>query len=126
MSRSAKFAIELQPSAILTTILCLVHAAALGIALLLPVHPLLRFGLAVAIALNAAYSIRDHARLNAPRSVVRLVLSSDGRALLYDRSGTAIEGQVCPDSFVSPPLTVLRVRPDGRRFARSVVLMPDS
>lgn len=126
MTRSAKFAIELHPSAILTTILCLLHTAALGVVLLSPVDLLLRVGFAAAIALSAAHSIRNHARLNASRSVVRLVLYSDGRALLYERNDTAIEGQVCPDSFVSPPLTVLRVRPDGRRFARNVVLMPDS
>jgi hypothetical protein len=57
-------------------------------------------------------------------AVARLRLGRDGALRMQMRHGTVLEGNVRPGSFVAPWLTVVRWRPAGRRWDRTVVLLP--
>ena len=47
-------------------------------------------------------------------------------AILTLRNGEQLTGQILRDSLVTPYLTVLNVLPQGARFLRSVIILPDS
>lgn len=84
-------------------------------------------GLALAALLLTGlfyYLLRD-AWLRLPASCIGLVLEGDGAVLLM-RDGVRLTCEILRDSLVTPYLTVLNVLPQGARFARSVVVLPDS
>lgn len=74
----------------------------------------LAFGWVIALALHA------HGRLAAPRA---LRLDCHRAIAVRDRIGWR-DGLVRDGSFVAPWLTIVRWRPEGARFDRTLVLMP--
>ncbi len=54
------------------------------------------------------------------------LLLEEEQAVLTLRGGDQLAGQVLRTTLVTPFLTVLNVRPQGARLARSVVILPDS
>jgi len=73
-----------------------------------------------------AWSLRRHAWRTAASSVVELELRDDRSISARSRAGDWVDYQVEVGSFVSPLLTVLRLRPKARRLVRSVLITPDS
>ncbi len=116
--------IELSPSRYLAFILVSVHGAASLVPLLvLPWWAGSTIVLMLLLGLRH-YLLRD-AWLRLPHSCARLVLEEEG-AVLVRRDGAELSCRILPGSMVTPWLTVLNILPQGARFARSVVILPDS
>jgi hypothetical protein len=94
-------------------------AASLALAAILPLPEHIRVALYLAVIAEAGLSIR---RLQGP---VGLCLDERGGLSVQFRDGRRQPGSVRPGSFVSPWLTIVRWRPAGARFDRTLVLWPD-
>lgn len=84
-----------------------------------------KLALAVLLLSSLLYYLRRDAWLRLPASCIGLVLEED-RAMLLRRDGVRLPCEILNDSLVMPYLTILNVLPQGARFARSVVILPDS
>jgi len=96
--------------------------AALGV-LLAPISPALWLALLLVCAASLAVSLRQGVILTAPHAIVELAVDDHAGALVRRRDGRSQEGQVLPSSFVSVPLTIVRVRLAGEWLPRSIVLV---
>jgi len=59
-------------------------------------------------------------------AVDRLVVDLEGRVEASAGAGAPVAGRLAAGSFVAPWLTVVRWRPDGARFTRTVMVPPDA
>jgi len=116
---------KLQPSRYLAAILIAAHGIALAALFPLALPVWSKVALALLISFSLIYHLRRDAWLFAPSASVELVLDGD-RVVLTTRGGEQLAGQILRDSLVTPFLTILNVLPQGARFARSVVILPDS
>ena len=116
---------KLQPSRYLTTILIFAHGAALAALLPLTLPIWSKTALALLMLFSLMYHLRRDAWLSAPSSGIALKLEGD-QVVLGTRGGEQLVGQVLRDSLVTPFIAVLNILPQGARFARSVVILPDS
>jgi len=99
---------------------------AAAIVLLLSVPLWARSALLAAIAASLIFSLRRHALRASPAACSALDVYGDGSAKWLLRSGSTLTGRVLGDSFVSPLMTVVRLRRDDDGQRESIVLMPDS
>lgn len=61
------------------------------------------------------------------RSVARrVVVARGGRVRVERAGGTIVEGQLLASTVVLTGLVMLRYRPEGGMFARTVILLPDA
>lgn len=116
---------QFRPSRYLAAILIVAHGVVIAALLLLPFPAWTKAALAMLILFSMVYHVWRDAWLAAPSSGIALKLEED-HAELTTRNGGHLEGQVLADSFVTPYLTVLNVLPQDARFARSIVIMPDT
>jgi hypothetical protein len=70
-------------------------------------------------------AVRVHAWHEGPGAVRHLDVDLTGRIDVAYASGSPRSGRIAPGSFVAPWLVVLYWNPDGARFARAIVLLPD-
>jgi len=116
---------EFHPSRYLTIMLVAAHGAVLALLPLAPPPLWSKLALAVLLLSSLLYYLRRDAWLQLPASCIGLVLEGNG-AILLRRDGVRLPCEILHDSLVMPYLTVLNVLPQGARFARSVVVLPDS
>ncbi len=116
---------KLQPSRYLAAVLVVVHGSALAVLFPLTLPVWARTALAIVILFSLAYHLRRDALLSSRIAVMALLLEEE-QAVLTLRGGDQLAGQVLRTTLVTPFLTVLNVRPQGARLARSVVILPDS
>ncbi len=81
--------------------------------------------LTAALCASLVFHLRRDALRLSGDAVIEVTLREKGRCELLTCGGAVLEGTVAGSSFVSPLLTVINVRLDGRRRLRSVVVMPD-
>lgn len=72
------------------------------------------------------FALRHHAWRLTPAAVVGLHLEPEGKVVFLRRDGLVLEGLLLGSSFVSPWLTVLNLRPEGRRRSVPLVILPDA
>jgi hypothetical protein len=82
--------------------------------------------LGLAVVASAFDAHRRVGRRAGRGSVCRFRFESSGRIAASDARGGTREGQVQEGSFVAPWLTLLRWRPEGTRFDRTIVILPDA
>lgn len=70
-------------------------------------------------------AVRLHAWHEGRGAVRRFDIDLSGRIDVAFASGAFRAGCVAPGSFVAPWLVILRWKPDGARFTRAIVLVPD-
>ena len=116
---------KLQPSRYLAAILIVAHGAAFAALLPLALPAWSKVALALTMLFSLVYRLRRDAWLSAPSSGTALMLDGD-RVVLTTRGGQQLAGHVLRDSLIMPYITVLNVLPQGTRFARSVIILPDS
>ncbi|HSN20244.1 MAG TPA: protein YgfX [Usitatibacter sp.] len=97
-------------------------AAALATALVAAMLPIAAPWRLAALAAIAAAALRAWRRIRAVRAVQ---LHRDGAIELVLRDGRSGQGRVRPGSFVAPWLVLVRWRPEGARFDRTLALLPD-
>lgn len=79
----------------------------------------------VALAISLAYYLRQDALLSADNAVIAFVLSDEMQCIVTVRSGESMICNILGNTFVAPYLTVLNLKPVGKFFTRSIVILPD-
>jgi hypothetical protein len=110
---------ELQYSRLAAGTILALGLASAGVAASLPLAAWLRLAIVAAVAVEAALAWRSL------RAVRFVAVRREGDVRVGLRDGRVLEGSVRPGSFVAPWLTLVRWRPHGARFDRTVVLPPD-
>lgn len=122
----SRLRIPLGPSRRLAALFVAAHLlAALGVLASTP-PSIIAAVLLPTLAANLWYSLRRHAWLTAPRSLVLLDFSDTLEVAAEERSGRRIVATVLGTTFVAPWLVVLNLEVEGDRFLRTVVVMPDA
>lgn len=117
--------IRLHPSRQLLVLLVAAHLGAFAVVLAMPLVGWLMAMLVLAILLSMVYAIWRFALLRGRGAVVGLRVTRDGLEM-ETCAGVWLPTIVLGSSFVSPWLTVLHLKLQGRRFMVPVVLLPDS
>lgn len=103
-----------------------IACAALGSVVLVAATPgptAARILAAAWIACAALEAVHSRALLRGPRGARHLRIDS-GTVQIEDGTGRMRTGTLRPGSFVAPWLTIVRWRPEGARFDRSLPLVP--
>lgn len=118
--------VHLKPSRYLAVILGIAHVATAGLLwpLALPVAVKLA-GVAI-LAISLIFYLRHYAWLHSPGATVAFELSDEMAYTLETRRGERIGCTLLDSSFVAPYLTVLNLKPEGKFFTRSVVILADA
>lgn len=116
---------SLHSSYTLAAILLAIHAVALGALLPLPVPAWMKWVAVPCLLFSLVYYLRRDARRSSSTSCVAFRLE-ETHMVLITRNGQEVTGRLLRDSVVMPFMTLLRILPDGARFARSVVIFPDA
>jgi hypothetical protein len=118
--------VTLQPSRIAARLLASVTIATAAMLAGLPGDPWLR-GAGVLIAGACGMrALRGTTASGDTGSIAAVDLAADRRAILTDRSGRRIEGNVQPESCVGALVTTLVLRPGGARRSRALAIWPDT
>ncbi len=80
----------------------------------------------MAVVAAAVGAIRREAFREGRGAVRRVAADLSGRVTVQPALGPPLDGRWLPGCFVAPWLVVLRWRPEGSRFARTVLLPPDA
>lgn len=117
--------VTLQPSRLLAVMLFVIHGAAIAALALSAMPAWVKTALILLLALNLFHQSRRHALLREAESVVEFSLAENG-ILLGQRDGRQIAGKLLGNSMVISHLCVMNVLPQGARFSRSIVILPDN
>jgi hypothetical protein len=82
--------------------------------------------LAACIAASLVRSLRRHASLTTPSSIVSVTVLDDSTVVVDRRRGAARTAEVLGTSYVSSTLTVLNLKIVGRRLVEHVLVVPDN
>jgi len=118
--------IPISPSVRLAAALCATHLAAAVLVWLAPIPVLGKAVFALALAASLVYFLARDAALHAADAIVALEVKDGGEILFQTRGGDWVESELLGASYVSPRLTIIRLRPRGRWRARRVILVPDN
>lgn len=103
--------------------IALAAASTIGLAALTPAPLAARIAAATWLACAALEAIHSRALLRGPRAARALRIEA-GAVQVEDGDGHIRNGTIRPGSFVAPWLTVIRWRPEGSRWDRTVPLLP--
>jgi len=118
--------IEIGPSRILAIVLCLIHPGA-GAAIWLAAVPLwLKVGLIITIIADCGWCLFSRAFLRPADAIVAVEISAAGKLSFLTRAGAWHAAELLGTTYVAAYLTILNLKPDGRRLARHVVLVADN
>jgi len=106
--------------------LTLAHAVGLVVVYIVEWPVLLKIPASLAVVASWLFYVRRDALLKPRDSVIVMSLRRDGGVEATTREGVMIVGRQMAGSFVHPWFTTILWRPDGARFSRAVVVMPDS
>ncbi|MHB1100592.1 MAG: protein YgfX [Burkholderiales bacterium] len=115
--------ITLKPSISLAAILATAHLGAIFLVLGLPISA--KLPLVMLLAFSMVYSILRYALIKLPDSIVSLKLEE--KSCKFSMRGGS--EKICAfhgSTYVSPYLTVLNLKEEGRRLMKSVVILPDA
>ena len=118
--------VPIRASARLALLLTAAHSAAIIAVMVMPVAWWLRLAGCALMVVSGAIMVTRNALLKASNSVVGLQLNRDGSCQLQIRDQGCVSGVVCPGWFASPLMIVLQVACPGRRWRRSITLLPDA
>jgi toxin CptA len=118
--------IAVAPSMMLAIALGAAHLAAAGLLWLAPIPTPGKAVFTFAIAVSLIYLMARTALLHAAHSIVVLEIREGREISFQTRIGEWIECDLLGSSYVSPRLTIVNLRPRGRRLARHVILVPDN
>lgn len=122
---ASPFVVHLKPSVHLAVLLSLAHFAAISLLWLLVLPTAIKLVGTAIFALSLVFYLRYHALLRSPGSIVAFALSNEMACTLATQRGEQITCALLGSSFVAPYLTVLNLKPSGRFFTRSIVILAD-
>ena len=117
--------IELQYSRAGIAVVVAMALATAGVLFLMPLAGALRATLLAAIAVLAWEALDRVVLLRGIRAIRRLAVQRDGAIEVESASGVRRSGALRAGCFVAPWLVVVRWRPRGGRYDRTVLLLPD-
>lgn len=118
--------LQLRPSRTLGMLLAAAHALSLLLIWLMPLPLALQFAFGLLLVASFVFHLWRDVRLAAPNSIIRLRFGPDCQCRYQTRNGTWFEGILLGSSVVTPWLSILALRPDGRKLSRHAVIFPDS
>lgn len=118
--------IEIRASPALAMGLSVTHLGAAAAIWCAPLPVWLKAGLTLAIGAALGWSLYSRAALRAAASIVALEITAAGRLSVVTRGGIWHACELLGTTYVAPGLTIVNVKPAGRRLARHVVLVPDN
>ena len=121
----APLAIRLAPSHIAARIVAVVALSTIALIALTPGAAALRILAATWIACAALEALHALALRRGARAVRSMVLQRSGAIEVETSGGRSLYGEVRDGSFVAPWLTIIHWRPEGTRFDRTLVVLPD-
>lgn len=122
----AVLSIHRKPSYLLATILTLAHLVTAGLLWSLEITLGIKTVVAFALAFSLIYYLRKDALLAADNAVKFFELSDDMQCRLTTCAGESMACSILGSStFVAPYLTVLNMKPVGKFFTCSVVILLD-
>ena len=116
----------ISPSVRLAAAICLVHFLAGVLLWLVPLPALGKSMITLAIAVSLVFLLARDAALHATNAIVALDIREDDTISYRTRSGEWVDCELLESSYVSPRLTIVNLRPHGRRRKRRVILVPDN
>lgn len=118
--------ISISPSVRLTIALCVTHFAAAGTVWWAPMPAWPKTLLIIAVTASLVFYLWRNAGLHSADAIVALEIKDDGGVSFQTRRGDWLDCELLGSSFVSRRLTIVNLRPRGRRAARHVILLPDN
>ncbi len=118
--------IHRKPSCQLGIILVLAHFFAAGLLWLLTLSLHIQVIMNAILLCSLIYYLRQDALLTTDNAVIAFTLSDEMICTVITRCGKSLTCNVMNSTFVTPYLTVLNLKPGGKLFARSVVILSDS
>ena len=118
--------IGIKPSARLAIALCLFHFGAAAAIWFAALPSWSKFGLTAVIGAGLGWSLLAQAALRTAGAIVALEITAAGRISFQTRRGAWRACELLGTSYVSSCLTILNLKPEGRRLARHVVLVQDN
>jgi len=103
-----------------------IWAAALVATLAAEVPTFARAAMVLALACGAIRAARRHAWQEGPGAARRFAVDLSGGVEVEPAVGGQVAGRLADGSFVAPWLTIVRWRPDGARFDRTILVAPDA
>ena len=118
--------VSLKRSRYLVAASACVHLAAIATLVPLQLPLTARLGIALAVTLSLAHSIRRFAWLRSPESIVAIELTDCEQGSMQSAAGLWCEGRVLPTTYVTPMLTVVNMRVNGSRRVRHALIVADN
>lgn len=122
--------INFKPSILFIVVISLMSLVMTTILILLPLVWQIKWLLVVVIVLLAIYSVCSRGLLLLPWSLLGLSINVKNELQLTCRDGKNFVALVCPDSVVTPYLTIVHLKPQQLNFIRRswfshIVILPD-
>lgn len=115
-----------RPSRRVAAWIAAVGTLALAATLAAALPPVAKTVVAFTLGCLAIRDARHRAWQKGPGAVRRLSVDLSGRVEVDRSDGRPANGRLVDGSFVAPWLTIVRWRPDGARFPRTILLAPDA
>jgi len=118
--------IAIGPSRLAMAWIPAIGTASIAATLAADLHRFVQAAIVTVLACLLVRALRLDACREGRGAVVRVAVDLTGRleATLHD--GATIAGRLRDGSFVAPRLTIVRWRPDGQRFSRTILVAPDA
>ncbi len=117
--------IDLGPSPTVAVFIGVAAVATLGVILALPLAGWQQGAGVVAVLAWAVRTFREVALRQGLRAVTSLRLAADRLLVVHTADGRLTVGHVRRATYVGAALTTVVWRPDGARFSRSILILPD-
>jgi toxin CptA len=117
--------VVLSPSRIAGVGIGIVAAATLALTVALPMHPLLQAVTVAAVVASAVWSFEVDALQRSRFAVTEIRVAPDLMLVACMGDGHLVAGHVCAATYVGARLTTIVWRPDGRRWSRTILVLPD-
>jgi len=125
MRRPSPVHVVLSPSRIAGAGIGVLAAATIALTIVLPLQPLHQMAMVVAVVAWAAWSFQVDALRRGRFAVTEVRLAPDLMLLVCMGDGRLVAGQVRASTYIGAWVTTIVWRPDGRRWARALLVLPD-
>jgi hypothetical protein len=117
--------VVLAPSRVAGTGIGLLGAASVALTICLPLHPLLQMALIAAIVAWTGWSFHVDALHRGRFAVTEVRLAPDLILVACMGNGCLVAGHVRASTYVGTWITTIVWRPDGWRWSRAILILPD-
>lgn len=118
--------LKLHPSRTLVFLLAMAHLLSLLVAWLLPLTQTAQIIASLLLAASSVIYLRRDGLLAAGNSILQLRLDPECNCTYQTRDGAWRDAKLAGSSMVTPWISVLNLSPENSRFARHIVIFPDS